>query len=229
MARTAKFLGYDGPVEMRCIVFLVSLKNKLFNYKNWHVFRFRRGGTTMKIQLYFYAVITVFLTSCASQNQVVQSNQVEVANDTSLALRIHQKINEHRQSIGKKPLEYHKGLSQMAEKHSRYMAAKTGSFNLEGDQITHYGFSSRSVLAKAKYRIPDLSENVIASHSANRNVENQFLRDWLNSKNHRYNLESNWVYSGVGVALDEQGRVYATQLFGSAQAHQPMSVFPESW
>ncbi|MBK1833465.1 CAP domain-containing protein [Roseibacillus ishigakijimensis] len=138
--------------------------------------------------------------------------------EEKLALEIMDVVNEHRRSKGLRELNMHRGLNLMAKKHSDYMRSNAGSFSLQGELITHYGFEARRTLAYKKYRMETLSENVIASYDMGQDLDlaRKMVDGWLRSPNHRRNMEMKWTNTGIGVSFDAKGRAFVAQLFGSA-------------
>lgn len=187
----------------------------------------------MKTTLIIGLASCAFLASCAQKSVAIrhsESVKFEASSGKGLSEDVRQTVNNYRASIGKSRLKSHSGLAKLAKKHSEYMAKNAGSFGLEGNLVSHYGFEARSTFAKHKYSIMSLSENVIASHQKGYGGASGLLKDWLNSPNHRNNIESNWVNTGIGVAYDSKGRVYVTQLFGSAKTSLHMVGAPlDTW
>ena len=176
------------------------------------------------------ALSVVFIASCGTSQVAVKGTTkqpvVSSSRESRLADAIHNEVNRHRVSKGLKKLEIHRGLTKLAQSHSNYMRDNAGKFSVESDTglITHYGFEAREVYVKRKYRIMSLSENVLASWRLGQGVDlaPKMLKSWLDSPNHRHNIESKWALTGMAVSFDNNGKVFVTQLFGAApsQAHR---------
>ena len=182
----------------------------------------------------------VVFSSCSSEQIAIKNTTNATASSSSassgsrearLARQIHDEVNNYRASIGLKKLKFHSGLAKLAKPHSRYMMENAGSFNVIGDKglVTHFGVDARATLAEKKYRIESMSENVLASYriQLNNDAPAKMLKAWLGSSGHRHNIESKWHLSGVAVVIDDQGRAFATQIFGSAPSQVLMIGGPQ--
>ena len=113
-------------------------------------------------------------------------------------------INQDRISASLPPLIHDPELSRIAR-------IKSGDM-LTGDYFAHespkYG-KARQMLTHFGYNFRGCGEN-IARHATVAKAQAAFMT----SEGHRRNiLSANWQKVGVGVVLDENGHVYATQLF----------------
>lgn len=190
----------------------------------------------MKIKFCFAFLGLAFeLISCTSSQISVQDSrgfQMTPRNaEEKLALEIHREVNRVRAAHGFSALEFHGGLGQMSQGHSRYMRDNVGKFSVDGTLITHYGIDGRRVLAEKKYRIEELSENVIASFDLGQDtaLAPKMVRGWMTSPNHRANILAKWSLSGVGVAFDGSGRAFVTQSFGSSPSQALTVGGPNQW
>lgn len=137
-----------------------------------------------------------------------------VSTKGNLKKQMHDSVNQYRASIGKKPLQSHAGLDRLAQAHCEFMAKNRGKFSLGSENITHYGFEERVLLAQRGYGMESLAENVAGGKVAG-NVASQMTTAWVNSKKHVYNLKQDWDASGMGVCVTDDGMVYATQIFAT--------------
>ncbi|MCT4642856.1 MAG: CAP domain-containing protein [Bacteriovoracaceae bacterium] len=113
-------------------------------------------------------------------------------------------VNNHRSSIGKKPLIAHANASIEARDHSRYQAnVKRG--------LTHWGFSARidRIRAKQSEKVVKSGENVAYNYKDSNRAHTQFI----NSNGHRKNVEGDFTHIGIGNYTDNNGRIYYTQIF----------------
>lgn len=156
----------------------------------------------------------LLLSSCGSDLSVERVAMAQSGGDTSSQTvdALHQTINSHRRSIGKAALTRHSGLDQLAYQHCKFMANNRGKFTLGSQNISHYGFEERALMAKRAYRLESLSENV-AGGKISGDIPATLLTSWNNSSKHRYNLSQDWDATGLGVYVADDGMVYATQLF----------------
>ncbi len=134
--------------------------------------------------------------------------------DASLAGKIHANINQYRGSIGRAPLHRHAGLDRMAQAHSEFMMRNRGKFTVGSKNISHYGFEERALMAQRTMSMQNLAENVAAGKT-NGNSAGQLVGAWKASPKHAYNMKQNWSATGIGVAVAEDGMVFATQIFAT--------------
>ncbi|MDP3562747.1 MAG: CAP domain-containing protein [Legionellaceae bacterium] len=124
-------------------------------------------------------------------------------NDQKLADEILVYINQYRVQHGLSKLVMNPVLSREANQHSRDMAMHAVPFG-------HDGFSQR---------IEHLHTQIPASLSGAENVAYNYktarivVDGWIHSPGHRQNLMGHYDLTGIGVARDNQGKPYYTQLF----------------
>ncbi len=161
----------------------------------------------------------IFLISCenstSNPNASAPSNQSLSANDQSyndatntdhvlMEQEFMNLVNQHRISIGVRPLQLNSGLSQIASQHSLDMANHTVSFG-------HDGFSLRCADARNVLGGGNLcAENVAMGQSSVQSVFNA----WMNSPGHRANIEqARATHTGFGFEQSSGGTYYWTQIF----------------
>ncbi len=157
------------------------------------------------------------LASCASPPTDPTNIPVSASSDTDNALssRLFRDVNAYRRSQGGQELQRHRGLDKLAQSHSEYLLKHRGSFSLKGKNVSHFGFDGRSVIAREQLQMSNFSENVATSPNAR-----DILPLWKTSKDHQKNMLDNWTHSGIGVAVDSDGMVFATQLFSTQNYSQ---------
>lgn len=139
-----------------------------------------------------------------TQNSEPSVNQ----STTTVTKTFHQQfmelINNHRVSIGAKPLIDDSDMSQIAEAHSQQMADGVVSFG-------HTNFSGRCSDARNFLGGGNLcAENVAMGQKTPQDVFNS----WMNSSGHRANIENKrFTHSGFGFAKSVSGKYYWTHLF----------------
>lgn len=138
----------------------------------------------------------------------------ENRNDRSLAGRLFAEINSYRLSQGEGELERHAGLDRLAREHCEYLRQNRGTFSLYGRNVSHYGFEGRAIVAREHYQMASVAENVAATNQPGNSAHN-LLALWKNSKDHHKNMTDDWTCSGIGVVVDSDGMVFATQLFAT--------------
>ncbi len=124
--------------------------------------------------------------------------------DEKLEKEVLKETNQFRKSRGKKLLQWHDGLSELARQHSEAMASGNTPFG-------HQGFELREKQARKllSARLSAVAENVAYGSETASDVVTQ----WKNSPGHRQNMLGNFRHIGVGTATDAEGRIYFTQIF----------------
>lgn len=124
--------------------------------------------------------------------------------DEKLEKEVLKETNQFRKSRGKKLLQWHDGLSELARQHSEAMASGNTPFG-------HQGFELREKQARKllSARLSAVAENVAYGSETASDVVTQ----WKNSPGHRQNMLGNFRHIGVGTATDAEGRIYYTQIF----------------
>jgi uncharacterized protein YkwD len=162
------------------------------------------------------AGLALFLASCASD---LDTTRVAVSHSTTSsksdkASRLHDSINQYRQSIGKPPLRRHAGLDRLAQQHCEFMAKNRGKFTLGSANISHYGFEERALTAQRAFSMQNVAENV-AGGFIQGDPTSTLVNSWAKSSKHVFNLKGSWDATGVGVYTAPDGMVYATQFFAT--------------
>lgn len=167
------------------------------------------------IQLAVAAFAAVALASCANP-PATQKIQVsaEVRPDSSISGRVLQEVNSYRASRGKNQLTRHSGLDRLAQEHCEYLRQHRGTFSLNGRNVSHFGFEGRTLVARERYNMSSVSENVAASTRC-ANPATAMLNLWKESKDHHKNMLDAWTHTGMGVVVDSDGMIFATQLFAT--------------
>ncbi len=112
-------------------------------------------------------------------------------------------INRYRKSKGLPELTNNLAIETEARRHSMAMATKRIAFG-------HDGFNIRSKIVTSK--VP--GTNAVAENVAfGSNTAKEVVDGWLNSAGHKKNIEGNYKYTGIGVARDQQSKLYFTQIF----------------
>lgn len=131
-------------------------------------------------------------------------------------------VNAERKKRGLAPLVWSDSLARIATAHSDDMARR-GYMAHESPEGA--GPDERARRAGIEYR--SLAENVASNLHVDDPVE-AAVTGWLESRSHRRNLlDPEFTHTGIGVAVDEEGRVVFTQLFllpvdsGRAERKEP--------
>ena len=115
-----------------------------------------------------------------------------------------QQINQYRSQKQLSPLTLDNTISQQARLHSQTMASS--------GVLSHQGFNQRveAIAQSISYRAA--AENV-AFNQGYRDPVKQAVQGWISSPGHRRNIEGQYDLTGIGVAQNEQGEYYFTQVF----------------
>lgn len=163
------------------------------------------------------------LTSCATTETPAPTRMqvsASIRPDAPVNTRLYHEVNAYRRSHGKRELQRHAGLDRLARQHSEYLRKHRGSFSLQGKNVSHFGFDGRALYAREAYQMANISENVAASSKTAGSTTQRLIQLWENSRDHRKNMLDDWTVTGVGVAVDSDGMVFATQLFATVSMTQ---------
>ena len=152
----------------------------------------------------FALFLTSHFTACAQvkdlHNRLTAYNRIDLANMNSRILEL---VNEHRQSIGKGALKMIDVATAQAAQHSRDMMNGSTPFGHE----------------EFEKRVDAIKTNVGFISAAGENVAygqltaDEVVAGWLHSPGHRKNIEGDYNLTGIGVAQNDQGVIYFTQIF----------------
>lgn len=161
------------------------------------------------------------LASCATPPETTRmSVSTSLRPDSSLAGRILTEVNSYRRSRGASDLQRHAGLDRLAQEHCEYLRQHKGTFGLYGKNVSHFGFEGRALLARERYQMMSVSENVASAYNPGGNAAAVLVQLWAGSRDHEYNMRSQWTHTGIGVVKDSDGTVFATQLFSTVSHSQ---------
>lgn len=149
----------------------------------------------------------IFLQSCSKQEfmEIEEQNNLTISvssnTQTDFENQLFDLINEYRVSIGLNELQFESTSYFYANEHNRFM--------IEKGQISHAHFGQRAKSISDKTGANDVSENVARHYD----TATEAFEGWLNSPNHRKNLEGNYTHSALSVLTDDNGELYYTQIF----------------
>jgi uncharacterized protein YkwD len=171
--------------------------------------------------------VSMLLASCGPQlttTTVPMSSTSASKSDGTLAGSIHSQVNSFRSSVGRKPVTRHAGLDKMAQQHSEFMRLNRGKFG-KGAQgsLTHYGFEERSLKAQRMMSMGEVGENIGTCSRQGPNAAPVLVNAWKNSSGHMKNMKGQWDVTGIGVSVDSDGTVFATQIFAN-EDHSHMTT-----
>jgi uncharacterized protein YkwD len=181
---------------------------------------------TIPSQLLGAAAGAMLLASCGPKldsTTVLMSTGPVTKSDGSIAGNIHAQVNSYRQAKGEAALSRHAGLDRMAQQHSEFMRRNRGKFGGASGNLTHYGFEERALSAQRTMSMSNVAENVATCSGNFGSAANTLFGAWKGSSSHEKNIRGDWNATGIGVVVDDDGTVFATQLFGS-QSHSHMAM-----
>jgi len=144
-----------------------------------------------------------------STNQLDSNEQKQQNNQLSeeyLEQKAHKIVNNHRQSVGAKPLIWQNIIAVQSRNHSQKMAG--GEI-----QPSHQGFEQRvEIIGETINPYFGAAEN-LAWNNQNNPAE-AALDWWLDSTKHRNSIENkDYDLTGIGVKKSSDGIYYFTQIF----------------
>ncbi len=159
------------------------------------------------------AMITMFSWTVSSkvdsQEYTLKGNSVAATQRdlelNNLAQQVHQQINKYRASVNLPPLKLNPKISEQAQIHSENMAQQKVKFG-------HQGFDSRVKALKNNIALSSAAENV-AYNQGYRDPASEAVTGWIKSEGHRQNIVGNYNLTGIGIAKNQQGEYYFTQIF----------------
>ena len=162
-----------------------------------------------------------FLASCTNPSTLT-TMPVSAASpsDASHASQVFQAVNAFRRSQRARELQRHAGLDRLAQQHCEYLRQHRGTFSIHGKNVSHIGFEGRTLVARERYHMENISENVAAAQQAKGNPASAVLGLWKVSGDHHKNMLDNWTHTGIGVVVDADGTVFADQLFATVTRMQ---------
>jgi uncharacterized protein YkwD len=120
--------------------------------------------------------------------------------------KIFEMTNQERKLKNVAPLKLTAALSKIARAHSENMAKHGKTTHTLDDK----DFDDR--VREAGYKFTAIAENV-GSGGNGASLE-MIMKAWMESEGHRTNLlNSDYTEIGVGLARDQAGRIYLTQIF----------------
>jgi uncharacterized protein YkwD len=161
------------------------------------------------------------LASCATQPETTRMPvSATIRPDTSPTGQVLQEVNSYRRSHGASDLQRHAGLERLAQEHSEYLMKHRGTFTLSGKNVSHIGFEGRTLVARERYQMDNVSENVVAASHLGKNPAPMLVKLWSESKDHETNMRGSWTHTGIGMVVDSDGMVFCTQLFSTVNYSQ---------
>jgi uncharacterized protein YkwD len=121
-----------------------------------------------------------------------------------LELSIHDRVNQYRQSQNLPPLTFDPTISAQARAHSVKMA------NIS--RLSHDGFKERVDAVAKSIAYKGAAENVAYNMGYDR-PDDTAVKGWIKSPGHQHNMVGAYDLTGIGVAQNDKGEYYFTQIF----------------
>jgi uncharacterized protein YkwD len=148
--------------------------------------------------------------------KVPVSGAPPAASGAALAGSIHSQVNGFRRARGKPELRRDARLDRLAGDHAESMRRNRGAAGGGGaGSISHDGFKERSFQARRLMGLSDVGENVGTCRGHRTAAAGTLVTAWTGSAGHRMNLEGVWSRTGIGAVVDDDGTVFAVQIFGN--------------
>ena len=149
--------------------------------------------------------IVFTMVSCSSDSSEETSTDNKLVtsyNYNDSELKLITAVNNYRQSIGLNTLEVINHISYKSEGHNIYM--------IDNKVINHDYFQQR-----ANNLIDVLGATRVAENIAyNYHTPESAMSAWLNSPDHKANIEGDFTHFGISVTVDETtGKKYYTNMF----------------
>lgn len=150
---------------------------------------------------YYFAQI--FLKQRAPNSSTIP--QVRADGIGFLERETHRQVNQYRLSQNLPLLQLDERVSYEARLFSRKMARKAAKFS-------HDGFDERGKAVGKSIPWQKFGENLAYSKGYTDPV-GIAVKGWIESPGHRQNMEGDFETTGIGIAQNDQGEYYFTQLF----------------
>lgn len=135
-------------------------------------------------------------------------------NDAAVQEAVLDYINQYRQQKRLMKLKMDPRIVREAQQHSQDMATHKVPFG-------HKEFMTRvQRLRKSINQSAAAAENVAYNY---KNAED-VVKNWLKSPGHKRNIDGNYDLTGVGIAKDQKGKIYFTQIFINTNANSMKNI-----
>lgn len=154
------------------------------------------------------------LNSCSSSPWPAPSPKPS-AKALDLSNQVFSRVNRYRINKHLPALKRHEGLDQLALAHCQFLVKKRGSSWVHGKNVNHIGAEWRASSARKCYLMQSYGENVAAILPGNNDRSKHLLLMWKTSYYHNQAMLGDWTHSGISILIDDDGEIFATQIFTS--------------
>ncbi len=149
--------------------------------------------------------IVFTMVSCSSDSSDGSSTDNKVVttyNYNDSELKIITLVNNYRQSIGLNTLEVINHISYKSQEHNIYM--------IDNKVVNHDYFQQRADNLTEVLGATRVAENIAYNYQTPESA----MSAWLNSPDHKANIEGDFTHIGVSITVDETtGKKYYTNMF----------------
>jgi uncharacterized protein YkwD len=160
---------------------------------------------SLVLNSFLVVALMLSLSSCSSnatEDNVAKPELIQQYAYSADEMELADLINEYRISKGLNALEVVNHVSYKSEEHNVYMIAKK--------VVNHDLFEQRSNNIIAVLGAVKVNENVAYNFA----TPNSALNAWLNSPDHKANIEGAFTHFGVSIRIDSlTGKKYYTNIF----------------
>ena len=149
-------------------------------------------------------LVCVAILGCTTSRKITQREAVS-PQLLQLERKVYHLINQYRMSKNLPPLTTDETITQQARIHSHAMAKRKVPFG-------HGGFGGRVKEISRHFPYRTAAENV-AYNKGYPDCVQQAVQEWLKSTYHRANIRGSYRLTGIGVAKNQEGGYYFTQIF----------------
>ena len=145
------------------------------------------------------------LSSCSTD--AIEEDKIDAISNSyvpqtkTIEVEILELINTHRIGLGLTPLSDMSAIKAQAFGHTDYM--------IKNDEVSHANFYQRKTNLVNNAGAISVAENVAYAFSSSQSVVNA----WLNSPEHRDNIEGDYTDFDVSAEQNDAGKWYFTNIF----------------
>ena len=144
----------------------------------------------------------VSCSSDSSDSSTADKKIVTTYNYNNSELKIITLVNNYRQSIGLNTLEVINHISYKSQEHNIYM--------IDNKVVNHDYFQQRADNLMQVLGATRVGENIAYNYQTPESA----MSAWLNSPEHKANIEGDYTHFGISVTVDETtGKKYYTNIF----------------
>ncbi|WP_299126822.1 CAP domain-containing protein [uncultured Winogradskyella sp.] len=158
----------------------------------------------LKLMPLLAIVALLGFNSCSTDSAIEDIESIEIPmtpQAKQIEIEIMELINAHRITKGLNPLSNHDTVKAVAFTHTDYM--------IEVDNVSHDNFFQRKESLQLNAEANIVTENVAYGFSSAASV----VSAWLNSPNHKENIEGNYTDFDISAEKNEDGKWYFTNIF----------------